>query len=292
MTIIQNVNDSSSQGYELAQSEFGKLSERPQSSKDWVDFFVNSTKENSDVYFCSGVAAFITEKEVASLDMRTFNKELGQLANVAGRYLLDSRMVDRLLNGVVEIPVALRPDYTYDSIFGSGTGKLGRIYMEEIGMHMYLPHCDVYDTENPDKLLCKGDQFDETSCKLSELLTILQTLLDSDKQNSELSDAIERCKEFESGAGTLPGLLRKYGIGVVNLSTNGWHRVNYQNIHAESMFMVLGENNHINVYLEPGPWFKAENNPFDATKKSYDVTDFIKEGLNRAKNKLKQSNKS
>lgn len=159
-------------------------------------------------------------------------------------------------------------------------------------MHMYLPHCDVYDTENPDKLLCKGDQFDETSCKLSELLTILQTLLDSDKQNSELSDTIERCKEFESGAGTLPGLLRKYGIGVVNLSTNGWHRVNYQNIHAESMFMVLGENNHINVYLEPGPWFKAENNPFDATKKSYDVTDFIKEGLNRAKNKIMQSNKS
>ena len=40
-----------------------------------------------------------------------------------------------------------RPDYTYDSIFGSGTGKLGRIYMEEVGMHMYLPHCDVYDTE-------------------------------------------------------------------------------------------------------------------------------------------------
>lgn len=85
--MIQNVNDSSSQGYELAQSEFGKLSERPQSSKDWVDFFINSTKENSDVYFCSGVAAFITEKEAASLDMRTFNKELGQLANVAGQYL-------------------------------------------------------------------------------------------------------------------------------------------------------------------------------------------------------------
>ena len=257
-----------------------------------MDFFVNSTKEYSDVYFCSGVAAFITEKEAASLDMRTFNKELGQLANVAGRYLLDSRMVDRLLNGVVEFPVELRLDYTYDSIFGRGTGKLGRIYMEEVGMHMYLPHCDAYDTENPDKLLCKGDQFDETSCKLSELLTILQTLLDSDKQDSELSDAIEHCKEFESGAGTLPGLLRKDGIGVVNLSTNGWHRVNYQNIHAESMFMVLGDNNHINVYLEPGPWFKAENNPFDATKKCYDVTDFIKEGLNRAKNRLKQSNKS
>ena len=224
--------------------------------------------------------------------MRTFNKELGQLANVARRYFLDSRMVDRLLNGVVKIPVELRPDYTYDSIFGSGTGKLGRIYMEGVGMHMYLPQCDVYDAENPDKLLCKGDQFDETSCKLSEILTILQTLLDSEKLNSELSVAIERCKEFESGAGALPGLLRKYGIGVVNLSTNGWHRVNYQNIHTESMFMVLGDNNHINVYLELGPWFKAGNNPFDSTKKCYDVTDFIKEGLNRAKNKLKQSNKS
>ena len=51
-------------------------------------------------------------------------------------------------------------------------------------------------------------------------------------------------------------------------------------------------NHHINVYLEPGPWFKAENNRFDATKKYFDVTDFVKEGLNRAKNKLKQSNKS
>lgn len=271
------------QGYQLAQSEFGKLSKYPQSSKDWVDFFFNSTKDNSDLYFCTGVAAFVTEMEATTLDMRSFNKELGQLANVAGQYGHDSRMVDRLLNGVVEIPVELRPDYTYNPIFGGGTGKLGRIYMEEVGMHMYLPHCDVYDTENPDKLLCKGDQFDETSCKLSELLTILQTLLDPDKQNSELSDAIERCKEFESGAGTLPGLLRKYGIGVVNLSSNGWHRVNYQNIHAESMFAVLGENNHIHVYLEPGIWFELENNPFDATENCFDISDFIKEGLNRAK---------
>ena len=62
------------------------------------------------MYFCSGVAAFITEKEAASLDMRTFNKELGQLANVVRQYLHDSRMIDRLLNGVVEIPVELRPD--------------------------------------------------------------------------------------------------------------------------------------------------------------------------------------
>lgn len=60
MTMTQNVNDSYSQGYELAQSEFCKLSEYPQSSKDWVDFFVNSTTENSDVYFCSGVAALRT----------------------------------------------------------------------------------------------------------------------------------------------------------------------------------------------------------------------------------------
>ena len=106
--MIQAINDSYSQGYELAQSEFCKLSEYPQSSKDWVDFFVNSTKEYSDVYFCSGVASFITEKEAASLDMRTFNKELGQLANVVRQYLHDSRMIDRLLNGVVEIPVELR----------------------------------------------------------------------------------------------------------------------------------------------------------------------------------------
>lgn len=88
-----DITDSYYQSYELAQSECGKLSKRPQSSKDWVDFFVNSTTENSDVYFCSGVAAFITEKEVASLDMRTFKKSWGNW--------------QMLLDGICLIPVWL-----------------------------------------------------------------------------------------------------------------------------------------------------------------------------------------
>lgn len=283
MQSVKYMKESFLQGFEYARDEYEKISARPQSSQDWVNLFYGLIGENTDVNFSCGVASFITGKETTSLDVRAFNKELSGLAHASEQYLSDSRIVDLLVKDVVEVPAELRPDYVYDSISGRGSGKLGRIYMAEVGMHMYLPYCDVFDADSHELQLCEGVPFEATCCKLSEVLTVLQTMSDSDMHNAELASAIERCKVYESGAGTLPGLLRKHGIGVVNLSSNGWHRVNCQDIHAEAMYMVVDESNHIMVTLDPGPWFNIENNPFDATAAGFDISAFIKEALNRAK---------
>ena len=44
----------------------------------------------------------------------------------------------------------LGPDCNYDSFLDHGTGKLGRIYLKEMGMKAYFPHFDVYDPDDPD----------------------------------------------------------------------------------------------------------------------------------------------
>ena len=90
--------------------------------------------------------------------------------------------------------------------FDTGTGKLGRINMQEVGMHMYLPHCDIYDPDNPEELICEGDQLDEF--------------------------------------------------------------------------------NHLQVTLEPEPRGGGLKNPFDATEACFgELSDFIKEAINRARNR-------
>ena len=175
-----------SDGYELAEKEYSKLTTPPQTSEEWVAFFHHVIRGHSDLQGISGVAAFITSEEIKAINVGQFSKELKSLGKVAEQYGHDTRMVDCLLprpddyeeNGpVVEIPKDLRPDYHYDSIFDEGTGKLGRIYMQEVGMHMYLPHCDIYDVDDPDTIICEGDQLDSTSVKISELLSVLQGIL-------------------------------------------------------------------------------------------------------------------
>lgn len=283
-----------SEGYKLAEKEYSKLTTSPQTSEEWVAFFHHVIQGHYDLQGISGVAAFITSEEIKTINVGQFSKELKSLGKVAEQYGHDTRMVDCLLprpddyeeNGpAIEIPKDLRPDYHYDSIFDEGTGKLGRIYMQEVGMHMYLPHCDIYDVDDPDTIICEGDQLDSTSVKISELLSVLQGLLDPNKENLELAQAIERCRQYENGGSPLPSLLKKYGIGVVNLSSNGWHRVNYQNIHAEALYVELDEDNHLQVMLQPEPYGDDFDNPFDATEAGFgELSDFIKEALNRARN--------
>ena len=283
-----------SEGYELAQSEYNKLTTYPQTSEEWVSFFHHVIQGRSDLQGISGVADFITSQEVKMINVGQFSKEIKKLREAAEQYSSDSRIVDHLLpfpddddlfGQAIDIPVELRPDYNYNSIYDTGTGKLGRLYMQEVGMHMYLPHCDIYDVDDPDTIICEGDQLDSTSVKISELLSVLQGILDPEKENLELAQAIERCRQYENGGSPLPSLLKKYGIGVVNLSSNGWHRVNYQNIHAEALYVELDEDNHLQVMLQPEPYGDDFDNPFDATEAGFgELSDFIKEALNRARN--------
>lgn len=282
-----------SEGREFAMKEYSKLAKAPQTSEEWVEFFHDVSLDIFSLKGISGVAAFITSEEVKQINVGQFSKELKSLGKAAEQYDHDSRMVDRLLprpdynktkGKAIKIPEKLRPFYHYDRIFEKGTGKLGRIYMKEVGMHMYLPYCDIYDIDDPKFMVCSSIQLDSSSVKISELLSALQSILDTNKENQELVQAIERCKQYENSGSPLPELLKKYGIGVVDLSSNSWHRVNHQFIHAESLFVELDENDHLQVTLQPEPYCDDFDNPFDATEANYgELSDFIKEAINRAR---------
>lgn len=290
----KNPEKNFAQGYEMAQNEYGKLAECPKTSEEWVRFFHGVIQNHSDLYWNCGAAAFVTSEEAKNLNVGLLNKELSVLGKASEQYVEDTGMVDCLLpcpeyleeqGPAVEIPISLRPDYSYDSLFEHGTGKLGRIYMKETGMHMYLPHCDIFDSDDPELLLSVGNQLDETSVKISELLMFLQSMLDPKKMNQELTKAIERCKNYEKGVFSLSGVLKKHGIGVVNLSRNNEGWVNYQEIHTNALYLELDKQDHLQVVLEPGTWFNGQDNPFDATEANFDLSDFIREAINRARNK-------
>ena len=170
---------------------------------------------------------------------------------------------------------------TYSSLFPqiNGSGSYQRTIKKQI---MYMDS-DSGDGE-------EGGGFGMLSSlapyfmRINEL-SVLQGILDPEKENQELAQAIERCRQYENGGSPLPSLLKKYGIGVVNLSSNGWHRVNYQNIHAEALYVELDEDNHLQVMLQPEPYGDDFDNPFDATEAGFgELSDFIKEALNRARN--------
>lgn len=288
----KNSEKSFAQGYEMAKNEYSKLDTCPKNSEEWVGFFHGVIQDSSNLEWNCGAAAFVTSEEVKNLNVGLLNKELSSLWKASEQYGHDLRMVDRLLpypdyldeqGPAIEIPISLRPDYSYDSLFEHGTGKLGRVYLKEMGMHTYLPHCDIFDSDDPELLLSVGNQLDETSVKISELLMFLQSMLDPKKMNQELTKAIERCKNYEKGVSSLPGVLKKHGIGVVDFSRNkvGW--VNYKEIHTNALYLELDKQDHLQVVLEPGMLFNGQDNPFDATEAKFDFSCFIREAINRAR---------
>ena len=281
------------QGYELAKSEYEKLTAIPSTSQEWVAFFNNVTQGLPVMEAICGVAAFITSSEVKNVNVGQFNKELRSLGNAPKQYRDDAHFIGRLLpqpdyydaqGEAIEIPADLRPDCSYDSIFDHGTGKLGRIYLKEMGMKAYFPHYDVFDSDDPDELICDGVLFDETNVKISELLFALQQVLHPNKDNKELSDVIERCRQFENGRSPMVALLKKYGIGVINLSANGWSHINCGHIHDTALYAVIDDDDHIKVTLRPNRYLDERDNPFDATEAGFDLSDFVKEAINRARN--------
>lgn len=277
------------QGFEQAWTEYEKLAAKPDGSKDWVAFFHNVIQGHSDTDGICGAAAFVTAGEVKDIDMPLFNKEINSLEKISEQYGRDCRMVDSILpradymeeqGAVVEIPENLRPNYSHkpDFLFGEAKGKLGRIYMKETGMNMYYPHCDIYDSDNSEVLLLEGIQLNPDEVNVYEVLTALQTILDPEKKNKELDKAIERCRQYEKGESSLPGILRKHGIGVLDFSKNSWRRVDS----ADALWMEVDGNNRLQVTREPNMWADGNDNPFDATEYG-DLPKIVREAVNRAR---------
>lgn len=174
-----------------------------------------------------GAVNFISLKSMANANIPLLNRKIGELLKSDGNegYYSIFRLIDRLLprpeHGSFEIipikfPVGNRP-----LCLNKLLGEIGEIYLYEHSMHMYNVCVNIYDFANPEELRIKNHILDISDVALSELLICLQQAIDPNKQNTELSAAIENAVKAESGNSPLAKILTDCGIYVLSLSDFG-----------------------------------------------------------------------
>ncbi len=183
------------------------------------------TEDNRDKL--DGLFAFIQEKEVENVNVKKFLADMAMSKNDVDYNSL-IRIVDRLLpppdigywnrvGKVVEIPAELRPHIHLS--FPQGTeGVIGRLYFQDSGMHMWLPHCDVYSEDNPGEIIQEGVSLLYQRFTTSEILLALQEVIDPMHKNSDLEEAITKSLAIENATGNaLYDVLTKHELAVVSL---------------------------------------------------------------------------
>ena len=172
-----------------------------------------------------GLFAFIQEKEVEKVNVKQFLADMAMSKNDVDYDSL-IRIVDRLLprpqsgsmvGDAIEIPVEIRP-HIHLSFPQGAEGVIGRLYFQECGMHMWLPHCDVYREDNPEELLEEGVSLLYESFVTSEILLALQEVIDPMHKNSDLEEAITKSLAVENASdNALYDVLAKHELAVVSL---------------------------------------------------------------------------
>ena len=191
------------------------------------DLFPKGMRSEESREKLDGLFAFIQEKEVEVVNVKKFNADI-----VASKNDVDYdsliRIVDRLLpppdivslhkvGKAVEIPVEIRPHIRLSFPQGA-KGFIGRMYFQDSGMNMWLPHCDVYSEDHPDELLEKGVSLLYERFVTSEILLALQKVVDPTHKNSDLEEAIARSLAQENAKGNaLYDVLSKHQLAVVSL---------------------------------------------------------------------------
>ena len=183
------------------------------------------TEENRDTL--DGLFAYIQEKEVEKVNVKKFFADMAVSKNDVDYDSL-IRIVDRLLpppdtgswrqvGKAVEIPAELRP-HIHLSFPQGAEGVVGRLYFQESGMNMWLPHCDVYSEDNPEELLEEGVSLLYQGFVTSEILLALQEVIDPMHKNSDLEEAITKSLAIENATGNaLYDVLAKHELAVVSL---------------------------------------------------------------------------
>lgn len=172
-----------------------------------------------------GFFAYIQEKEVEDVNVKQFLTDIAVSKNDVD-YDSIIRIVDRLLpppdderlvGDAVEIPAELRPHIRL--LFPEGAkGVIGRLYFKESGMHIWLPHCDVYSEDNPEELFEEGVSLLYQNFATSEILLALQKVIDPMHKNSDLEEAIAQSLAVENATGNaLHDVLAKHKLAVVSL---------------------------------------------------------------------------
>jgi len=187
-----------------------------------------SNEESNEML--DGLTAFFTEKEVSSLDRGKLNKDFKPLYD-GGDYEGYIRLVDRLLPRIedpfsergeaISIPAGVRPHLAYHSI-KDVDGAIGEIYLAEEGMHMYFPFCDIYSEESPDVLIEERVPLLYSKVVTSKVLSAIQSVIDPEHKNREISDTIQKCLAIENGCGnSLFKFLFDHGIVTLSIKDAG-----------------------------------------------------------------------
>ena len=179
-----------------------------------------------------GAVYFISLKSMPNANIPLLNRKIGEFLknNDNEGYYSIFRLIDRLLprpeHGSFDIipiqfPVGNRPSCRYDYLGEEIVGEIGEVYLYEHSMHMYNVCVNVYDTVNPEELLKENRILKISDVILSELLICLQQTVDPNKQNTELSSAIENAVKVENCKSPLAKILTDCGIYVLSLSDFG-----------------------------------------------------------------------
>ena len=199
-----------------------------------------------------GLFAFIQEKEVENVNVKKFLADMAMSKNDVNYDSL-IRIVDRLLpppdnrsrhrkGKAVEIPAGLRPHIHLS--FPQGTkGVIGRLYFQECGMHMWLPHCDVYSEDSPEEIIQDGVSLLYQRFTTSEILLALQEVIDPMRKNSDLEEAITKSLAIENATGNaLYDVLTKHELAVVSLKAcNRSVRCCKEGIYGDLRYLFLAD---------------------------------------------------
>ena len=208
-----------------------------------------------------GAVSFISLKSMAHANIPLLNRKVRELLKEdrENGYQSAFRLIDLLLpcpmHGTGEIipiqfPIGKRPSCRYAFIDNEVDGEIGEIYLYEHAMHMYYVSVNIYDSENPEKLIAKNHILNISNIVLSELLTCLQQAIDPAKENTKLSAAIDNAKNIENGKSTMAQILTDCGIYLLSLSDFGRSPRFHNSYIAEDVDYIYVSNNEVMLVLE------------------------------------------
>lgn len=159
----------------------------------------------------SGAVAFMSEKCLANVDLPKLNRKIQKYINEdneSGYWSLMFGLMEmferpdygEMKGRALSIPTEMRPAIVSPSVpLQNCNLRIGRLYVAEHGMHMYRLCADLYDYDDPEKLVEENCILGNDNVRpVSELIQLVQQLKDPDKTNEELSRMLEKAKAIEA----------------------------------------------------------------------------------------------
>lgn len=145
----------------------------------------------------------------------------------------------------------------------------------------------MYAADNPEELLEGNHILSISDVYLSDLLTCLQQVIDPNGENAELSEAIDKAREVESGKSEIAQILTDCGIYMLSLSDYGRTPRFYNGYIAEDVDYVYVYYDDVQLVLDARTP-QVNTVPLDETCGNYSwIVEDIKAAANTAFKKCK-----